>query len=65
MAQDTAAELEQFFFYLKTYAKETHNFIRHAMETGTAGEINSEGILQDLKRWEGNFKDVIHQTESN
>lgn len=49
MMNDTAAELEQFFFYLKIYAKDTHNFIRHAMETGTAREINPEGILPDLK----------------
>lgn len=65
MTTDTAAELEQFFFYLKIYAKDTHNFIRHAMETGTAGEINPEGILPDLKKWESNFKKAIELIETN
>lgn len=64
MTTDTAAELEQFFFYLKIYAKETHSFIRRSMEAGTAGEISTASLLPDLKKWEGNFREAIRQTET-
>ncbi len=65
MTTDTAAELEQFFFYLKIYAKDTHNLIRRAMEAGTAGEISTANLLPDLKKWEGNFREAIRQAETD
>ena len=59
MTDSTAGDLEQFFFYLRTYAKEEHETLTRAIESEKIGELKTSYFLDDLKKWERNFKEII------
>ena len=65
MTNDIAAELEQFFWYLKGYASGEREALSKTLKAGQADALKASDFLPDLKKWESNFKKAIELIETD